>query len=161
MRENAPEQGTSEVMLERKRLRMMEWGLAVAIVTAVAAVIVPFATGALASEEAGDTRTREQITELLGRTARLEEGQQNLKEDVAELREDVKALEADLKDFRSTMATDLKHIRTTITDNKADMEADLKDIRTTIAENQVAIARNQGTLESIERLLAARLPAPR
>ena len=120
------------VVLERKRLRVMEWGLVVAVVAAVAALIVPFATRALAFDEAAEAHTREQITELLGRTARLEEGQQNLENGVAELKQDVKTIEADVKDIRRTMA-----------------------------DNTAAIARNQATLESIQRLLEARLPEPR
>ena len=145
------------VVLERRRLRVMELGLAVAIVAALAALIVPFATGALAFEETAETRTQEQIAELLDRTARLEEGQQNLKRDFAELKLDVKDLrvkmEGDLNNVRETVEADFRDFREKV-------EADFKDIRTAVADNKVAIARNQATLESIERLLATRLPEP-
>ena len=108
---NAQTTDADQLALDRKRLALMQWGVVVAIVTAVTAAVVPFATQAashdaarLASWDAKHAETQEQITLLLTETTALETTQRHIQTDLEEVKANVRAIEADVQDIRTKVA---------------------------------------------------------
>ena len=108
------------VAIEKRRLVVMQWGLVVAIVAAAAALIVPFATQALAEESAENASTQERITALLTRTAELETSQRHIQDTIDEVKVDVGRIEQDVKDIQSKVSDNNAELRsiTTLLNNR-------------------------------------------
>ena len=147
---NAQTTEADQLAMDRKRLALMQWGVVVAIATAVTAAVVPFATQAaaddaarMASWDAKHAETQKQITLLLTKTTALETTQRYFQTDLEEVKANVKAIEANVKAIKGNVRAIEANVRA--------IEADVQDIRTEVAENSA-------TLQSILTLLANRLP---
>lgn len=112
--------------MERKRLVLMQWGVGVAMVSAVGALLMPLAVHALADEAAAEAATQAQIGALLTKTGRLEEAQKHILKDVDELRGEITIIRGEIKTIQGDIRT---------------IEGDVKEIRAQVAANTAALER--------------------
>ena len=116
-RQDAP---TSEaVIVERKRLVVMQWGLLVAIVAAGGSWLVPFVVQAKAEDTEAGATERGEIRALLDRTARSEEAQDAIKKDVARVEVNVGKLTSDVE----TVKVDVGKLQTGVGHLQKDVDS--------------------------------------
>ena len=128
---------TVTVAVEEKRLVLMQWGLLVAIVSAIGALIMPVAVHAMAGKAAAEAVMQEQVGTLLTRTARLEEAQKHMQRHMEQLRGDISTIEGDIGTIKGDIRT---------------IEADVKGIREQVAANTATLER----IDAAVRILLSR-----